>query len=260
MPTLQAIIEFLDHFAPERLAEEWDNVGLLVGDRSRDVGRLMACLTITPATAAEAVGARADLIVTHHPLPFRPLRRLTADTPTGRMLLELIAARIAVYSPHTAFDSAPEGINQRLAEGLQLQAVEPVVPGEEGPGSGRWGRLGRRLPLGRLIDRVKEFLSLQRVHYVGDLDRPVRSVAVACGSAAELIHPALELGCEAMLLGEARFHACLEAEASGLALVIPGHFASERFAVECLAGVLAEQFPDLEVWASREERDPVGWV
>ena len=63
-----------------------------------------------------------------------------------------------------------------------------------------------------------------------------------------------------MLVGEARFHACLEAEASGPALILPGHFASERFAVECLAGVLAEQFPDLEVWASREERDPIGWV
>jgi dinuclear metal center YbgI/SA1388 family protein len=260
MPTLEAIIEFLDHFAPTRLAEEWDNVGLLVGDRGGDVGRLMACLTITPATAAEAVAAQADLIVTHHPFPFRPLRRLTADTPTGRMLLELIGAGIAVYSPHTAFDSAAEGINQRLAEGLGLEGVEPLVPDEEGLGSGRWGRLGQPLPLGRLIERVKQFLSLKRVQYVGRLEGTVGSVAVACGSAAELIEPALERGCKAMLVGEARFHACLEAEASGLALILPGHFASERFAVECLAGVLAEQFPELEVWASREEKDPIGWA
>jgi dinuclear metal center YbgI/SA1388 family protein len=259
MPTVQAITDFLDQFAPQRLAEDWDNVGLLVGDRSRQVGRLMACLTITPATAAEAVRAKADLIVAHHPFPFRPIKRLTTDTPTGRMLLDLIAGRIAIYSPHTAFDSAAEGINQRLARGLELQGVEPLLPDEGGEGAGRWGRLGRRLPLAQLIERVKEFLSLQRVQYVGELDGLVRSVAVACGSAAELIQPALELGCEAMLVGEARFHACLEAEASGLALVIPGHFASERFAVECLAGVLAEQFPKLEVWASREERDPIGW-
>ena len=260
MPTLDAVIGFLDQFAPQRLAEEWDNVGLLVGDRSRGVGRLMACLTITPTTAAEALDAQADLIVTHHPFPFQPLRRLTADTPTGRMLLELIAGQVAVYSPHTAFDSAAEGVNQRLAEGLGLEGVGPLVPEEEGLGSGRWGQLRRRLPLGRLIERVKAFLSLNRVHYVGELERAVRSVAVACGSAAELIRLATDLGCEAMLVGEARFHACLEAEASGLALVIPGHFASERFAVECLAGVLAKQFPDLQVWASRQERDPIGWV
>jgi dinuclear metal center YbgI/SA1388 family protein len=260
MPTLEAIIEFLDHLAPTRLAEEWDNVGLLVGDRGGDVGRLMACLTITPATAAEAVAAQAELIVTHHPFPFRPLRRLTADTPTGRMLLELIGAGIAVYSPHTAFDSAAEGINQRLAEGLGLEGVAPLVPDEEGLGSGRCGRLGQPLRLGRLIERVKQFLCLKRVQYVGQLDGAVGSVAVACGSAAELIEPALERGCEAMLVGEARFHACLEAEAAGLALILPGHFASERFAVECLAGVLAERFPELEVWASREEKDPIGWA
>ena len=194
MPTLETIVEFLDNLAPHRLAEAWDNVGLLVGDRGGDVGRLMACLTITPTTAAEAVRSRAGLIVTHHPLPFRPLRRLTADTPAGRMLLELIAAGIAIYSPHTAFDSAAEGINQRLAEGLKLEGVAPLVPDEEGLGSGRWGRLGQRLPLARLIDRVKEFLSLRRVQYVGPLDGAVRSVAVACGSGAELIEPARERG------------------------------------------------------------------
>ena len=260
MPSLESIIEFLDHFAPPCLAEEWDNVGLLVGDRGGDVGRLMACLTITPATTAEAVAAHADLIVTHHPFPFRPLRRLTADTPTGRMLLELIAAGVAVYSPHTAFDSAAQGINQRLAAGLKLEGVEPLVAGEEGLGWGRWGRLAPPLPLGQLIERVKEFLCLKRVQYVGQLHGAVNSVAVACGSAAELIQPAVGLDCEAMLVGEARFHACLEAEASGLALILPGHFASERFAVECLASVLAEQFPRVEVWASRQERDPIGWV
>ncbi|MFH1266373.1 MAG: Nif3-like dinuclear metal center hexameric protein, partial [Planctomycetota bacterium] len=115
MHTVKVIAEFLDQFAPHRLAEEWDNVGLLVGDSSGRVNRVMTCLTITPATAAEAIEAETDLIVTHHPLPFRPLKRLTTDTPTGRVLLDLIAGRIAVYSPHTAFDSAEEGINQRLA-------------------------------------------------------------------------------------------------------------------------------------------------
>lgn len=260
MQTVEAIADFLDQFAPPRLAAEWDNVGLLVGDRSRSVRRLMTCLTITPATAAEAVRAKADLIVTHHPLPFRPVRRLTADTPTGRVLLDLIAARTAVYSPHTAFDSAAQGINQRLAEGLGLQAVEPLVPGEDGLGSGRWGRLSPAGTLGRLIERVKEFLSIERVQFVGELDRAVGAVAVACGAAGEFLDAARGLGCDAMLVGETRFHTCLEAEAGGVALVMPGHFASERFAVECLAHLLANEFADLEVWASREERDPIDWV
>ncbi len=259
MHTVETIAEFLQQFAPPRLAEEWDNVGLLVGDPNRAVRRLMTCLTITPGTAAEAVDARADLIVAHHPLPFRPLRRLTADTPAGRMLLDLIAARIAIYSPHTAFDSAAQGINQRLAEGLDLEGIEPLVPDEEGLGSGRWGRIAQSLTLARLIDRVREFLSIDRLQFVGDLEQPVRVVAVACGSAGELLEPARRLGCDAMLVGETGFHTCLEAQALGIALVMPGHFASERFAVECLADVLTGEFPDLDVWASRQERDPVRW-
>jgi len=259
MQTIEAIAEFLGQFAPERLAEAWDNVGLLVGDRSGNVRRLMTCLTITPASAAEAVDGRADLIVAHHPLPFHALKRLTTDTPSGRLLLDLIAARIAIYSPHTAFDSAREGINQRLAAGLGLRGVKPLVPDEEGLGPGRWGRLARRLTLGHLVDRVKEFLSIEHVQVVGDLDRQIRTVAVACGSAGDLLEPALKRGCDAMLVGETRFHTCLDAEAAGIALVMPGHFASERFAVECLAELLAEQFPEIEVWASRRERDPIRW-
>jgi len=113
---LSTICDFLDQFAPPVLAAEWDNVGLLVGDRTQKVERVLTCLTITPAVAAEAIRERADLIVTHHPLPFRPLKRLTADEPAGRLLLDLIRAGVAIHSPHTAFDSAAAGINQQLAE------------------------------------------------------------------------------------------------------------------------------------------------
>src|SRR6187431_1498174 len=120
MTSVADFCTFLDAFAPPALAAEWDNVGLLVGDRSQKVERVMTCLTITPASAAEAIRERADLIVTHHPLPFKPLKRLTAEQPAGRMLLDLIRAGIAIHSPHTAFDSAAEGINQQLALGLGL--------------------------------------------------------------------------------------------------------------------------------------------
>lgn len=260
MHKIEAVVTFLEQFAPPALAEDWDNVGLLVGDRSRNVERVMTCLTVTPDSAAEAVQQGADLIVTHHPLPFQPVKRLTADTTVGRMLLDLIAAGVAVYSPHTAFDSAQEGINQRLATGLGLRGIWPLVPHEEGAGAGRWGWLSDLLTLGRLADRVKEFLSIDRLQITGDPQQPVRTVAVACGAAGEFLDAAREVGCDCMLLGETRFHTCLEAEAAGVGLLLPGHYASERFAVESLADVLTGKFPELEVWASRRERDPLRWV
>jgi dinuclear metal center YbgI/SA1388 family protein len=260
MLTVKTVTTLLEKMAPVDLAEDWDNVGLLVGDAGREVARVMTCLTVTPATTAEAVERKAELIVTHHPIPFRPVRRLTSETTVGRQLLELIAARIAVYSPHTALDSAREGINERLAAGLGLRGITPLVPREGALGAGRWGWLEEPLTLGQVARRAKEFLSLGRLQMVGQPEQPARTVAVACGAAGELLDAARQVGCDCMLTGEARLHTCLEAEAAGIGLLLAGHFASERFAVELLAEALARQFPQLEVWASRQEHDPIRWV
>lgn len=253
---LNAVCEFLNTFAPPALAADWDNVGLLVGDRRQAVSRVIVCLTVTPSVAAEAIRARADLVVTHHPLPFRPLKRLTTDEPAGRLLLDLIRAGVAIYSPHTAFDSAAAGINQQLAEGLGLIDIQPLVPLEE-LGTGRVGRLPQALTLGQVVSWTKQFLRIATVSVVGDLVRPIERVAIACGSAGELLDAAIAARCDLFLTGEARLHTCYDAEARGIALVLAGHYASERLGVERLAEVLAAQFPALTVWASREERDPV---
>jgi dinuclear metal center YbgI/SA1388 family protein len=259
MPTISAVAAFLEQIAPFRLAEDWDNVGLLVGDRGRPVVKLMTCLTITPASAAEAVEAGADLIVAHHPMPFLAVKRLTTDTTVGRLLLDLIAAHVAVYSSHTAFDSAAQGVNDRLAVGLGLRGVAPLLPHAEGQGTGRSGWLADPTTLGELAQRLKRFLSIERLQMVGRPEQTARTVAVGCGAADELLAAARASNCDAMVIGEARFHTCLEAEAAGIGLLLPGHFASERFAVERLAELLARQFPEVQVWASRKERDPIEW-
>lgn len=128
--TVASVSRFLERFAPTDLAEDWDNVGLLVGDPDRNVQRVMTCLTLTPDVAAEAISERADLVVTHHPVLFKPTQRLVASDPQSRMLMDLIAARVAVYSPHTAYDNDAAGINQQLAESLGLVDIEPLKPGQ----------------------------------------------------------------------------------------------------------------------------------
>jgi dinuclear metal center YbgI/SA1388 family protein len=261
MLTVYHIAQFLEQLAPAALAEDWDNVGLLVGDHQRRVERVMTCLTITDASAAEAVAAKADLIVTHHPLPFHPPRRLTVDRHDGKLLWQLIGAQISIFSPHTAFDSAQQGINARLAEGLGLVEIAPLVPrADEEHGAGRTGLLLEPTTLGELAARTKRLLAISSLQAVGPLDLSVERVGVACGSAGEFVTLAAEAGCQALVTGEVRFHACLEAESLGLGLVLAGHFASERFAVEALAQVLADQFPSLEIWASRHETDPLHWI
>src|SRR5207249_1968547 len=104
--------------APPQTAAEWDNVGLLLGDRGAGVERVLTCLTVTPDVVAEALEAGVNLIVTHHPVLFRPTKRLTTGNPEGRMLLALVQAGVSVHSPHTAFDNTAGGINDALAARL----------------------------------------------------------------------------------------------------------------------------------------------
>lgn len=252
----------LESMAPVRLAEDWDNVGLLVGDPQRPARRVMTCLSVTPESVDEAVGAQADLIVTHHPFPFRPLQRITTENTVGRLLWRLAGAGVSVYSPHTAWDSAASGINQQLAAGVGLTAIEPLIPREasDGLGSGRVGVWREPLTLDAAIDRVKRFLKLDRVQYVCTADRAISRVAIGCGSAGSFLPAAQQADCQLLLIGETNFHTCLEARALGISLVLVGHFASERFAIEMLAAELQAQFPDLNVWACQQESDPLRWA
>ena len=177
-------------------------------------------------------------------------------------MLTLAVAGIAIYSPHTAYDSAVEGINQQLAMGLGLAQIAPLsVPtnAPPGAGAGRCGAVEVGATLGLMADRAKSFLGIERVQIVGNPDQEVQRMAVACGSAGTLHEAAREAECDCLVTGEARFHACLEAMATGLSLILVGHYPSERFGVEQLATILQGQFGGLTVWASRDERDPLTW-
>ena len=268
MITVSDVAHFLGDFAPLTLAESWDNVGLLVGDATRSVDRILTCLTVTPDVVAEAVALRVDLIVSHHPMLFKPVQRLVANDPQGAMLLTLVGSGISLYSPHTAFDSAAAGINQQLAERFGLLGVHPlrIKPNpvnsplslmEGASGAGRFGDLPQPCTFDELCESTKQLLNVSRLQRVGQPSATIRRLGVACGAAAEFIPDALAAGCDALLTGEARFHDCLRARDSGLALILPGHYATERPAVETLAELLQTKFAGITVTASVQEHDPV---
>jgi len=261
--TIQSISVFLNQFAPLTTAESWDNVGLLLGDSAQEIDAILTCLTLTPDVAAEAIERNVGLIVTHHPILFRAIQKITTDTPEGQMLLDLAANRVAVYSPHTAFDSASKGINQQWGEQLKLQNIEPLRPfneselAEKSPGAGRCGDLPKSVSLNQFIEQVKEVCKIKQLQFVGDLNQEVNKVGIACGAAAEFMHEAATLDCDVLITGEARFHACLEARTKPICLILVGHYASERFACEQLATVLLAAFAGLTVFASKIESDPI---
>ena len=213
------------------------------------------------------------------------------NTTDGEILSKLMGARIAVYSPHTAHDSAFFGINRQLAAGLELLDVRPLIPGTipasrdaldglepsvadfvaqdfptkngksdaDAPllGTGRIGRCEKPTTFAALIEQVKDMLQIPALLAVGDDKKPIRKVAIGCGAADDFVGTAADAGADALLLGEARFHASLEARARGLGLILAGHYATERFAACILADRIARKFPELSVKASDKESDPI---
>jgi dinuclear metal center YbgI/SA1388 family protein len=142
MTTVSEIAGWLEQFAPSRLAESWDNVGLLWGDPSEPVHRVMTCLTVTPETSAEAIREQASMIVSHHPVLFHAVKRIRADLAETGHLWKLARAGIAIASPHTAFDNTIGGINDILCRRLGLLEVSPLRPiaTTENPAPGGSGR------------------------------------------------------------------------------------------------------------------------
>lgn len=275
MTTVADIEHAMQAIAPLELAESWDAVGLLVGDRQRIVHRVLCCLTITFETAIEAVDRQCELVVAHHPLPFRPVSRIVTDDPTGYLLWRLIGAGISIYSPHTAWDNSSQGINQQLADALGLIDVEPILPskipsdasggrnakaqlsGQSRLGTGRWGRMTQAIQAWELVKRLESLISIERPRMAGDPGRPIQTLGIVCGSGASLIQEVAQHGCDALLTGEATYHHCLEALHRGIHLILIGHHASERFAMDRLAAILASEMPYVEFLASQREKDPV---
>ena len=262
MPFLPDVLAALDQIAPLRLAAEWDAVGLLVSPRRPDIRRVITCLTLTPEVAAEAVRQEADLVVTHHPLPFRPVGRITPETGTGQVLLDLIGGGVGVWSGHTAWDSAAGGINDQLAAMLPLEQVRPIEPDAEDPavGFGRIGEAGPSHSLADLARRLADQLAVSPVQVVGGPDRAAGRVGIVCGSGGDLVGQVAAAGCTTLVTGEIKLHQAAEARAAGMGVIAVGHHASEHFSMAVLGQRLAAAIPGLETIAAEADRDPIEWL
>ena len=256
---LNSVLDVLQQLAPLEFAENWDNVGLLAGNRNREISRAMTCLTLTATTLEEAIREKVELVICHHPIPFKPLSKITDDTTTGQLLLQAIEAGIAIYSPHTAWDNAKTGINQQLATILGLELIKPLQPfspsvsSDESLGLGRHGRLSTPLPIDTVMQQIKVAIPTIRSRHTHGTDHCISKIGIVCGSGGSMLALVARRGCDAMLTGEATYHQCLEAESLGIALLMIGHHASESFAMKDLASQLQALLPNLQVTTSQLE-------
>jgi dinuclear metal center YbgI/SA1388 family protein len=259
---LADILVLLETLAPLELAEDWDNVGLLVEPVSGlSVQRVLLTVDLTEPVLAEALEFGAELVIAYHPPIFKGQKRLTQQRAAERVLIQAIRAGLAVYSPHTALDSAPGGMNDWLAGLLGPGRVRPIQPHPrvETVGAGRIVQLDNPLPLEDAIGHIKAGLSLSGLrvaaadqHQEGELIETFAVCAGAGGSVFEKLHHA-----DLLLTGEMRHHDVLARVAAGQTVVLTDHTNTERGFLPKLAACLRENFPGLELRVSVKDRDPL---
>ena len=264
MANVRDIYEFIDQIAPFDTQEGFDNAGFLVG-RVQEVTKVLVALDITGEVVEEASAWGAQLIVAHHPAIFNPVKSVTEETATGRVLLALAEDRLAAICAHTNLDAALEGVNDCLARTLELsepgQLCQTGVDRRGRPyGIGRVGMAHRPgLSAGEYAAFVKEKLGSASVRFV-DGGRPVRKVAVGGGACGSMMGEALAAGCDTFVTADLKYNQFLDARAMGLNLMDAGHFPTENVVCAPLAVRLKEAFPDVEVRLSKVHKEIYGAV
>lgn len=230
MLTVQQIVDFINECAPFETQLSFDNSGLLVGDPNRKVTGVHFALDVTQRVIDEAIENGANLIVTHHPLMFSPIKRLVETDHQARLLCRMIRENISLISAHTNLDQAVGGCNDVLARRIGLTDIE-------GEGFVRVGALPSPMTAGKLAASISRALG-DVVRVMGDASIQVEKVGLCSGAGADEWPAAAALGAQAFLTGESKHHIALEASAAGVVLLEAGHHATEEPGIFALADAL----------------------
>lgn len=258
MTTVADILKFLEFLAPRDMKMNWDNAGLLCGSRVTTVTKVLVALDPFEHVCREAADWGAELIVTHHPLIFKPLPNVTDETSIGRGIMVLCRHGISAVNAHTNLDQAPGGVNDVLARTLGLENIRVVDPCGTTESGEPWGllRMGevKEQGLEAFLATVKEKLGCEGLRYVSG-GKTVRRVAVGGGSCADGMLDALAAGCDTFVTADVKYNQFWDACDLGLNLIDAGHFYTENPIVAVLAEKIAGEFPDVEVRISQKHGD-----
>lgn len=263
MPTVQEIEQAVFDWAPRSLAEDWDNVGLLCGRAEKEVSRVLVALDPFEDVCREAKERGAELMVTHHPLIFTPLRAVTDRDAVGRCLLYLARHDIAAVNAHTNLDCAVGGVNDVLARTIGLSDIQVIGP-EKTDAQGRVCGLLRagtveKTSLAAFAAQVKASLGCEGLRYA-DAGQAVRRVAVGGGACGGELAAVAAAGCDTFVTADVKYNQFWDARALGVNLIDAGHFKTENPVCGAMAAYLREKFPRLTVMLSEKHADPIKFL
>lgn len=256
--TVSDIASAIEAFAPLPLQESYDNAGLQVGDPGSRVHAVMLCLDVTPDVLDEALRRKCDMIVSHHPLIFRGLKSLTGADETQRIAIRALREGIAVYSAHTNLDSTWNGVSHEMGHILGLQDIEVLCPVEGNDRAGL-GVVGNIEPTPKLefLRRVKEKFNVESLRYSSQSKTiVVKRVALCGGSGASLIRQAAASGADIYVTGDVKYHD-FTTYGSDIVIADIGHYESELCSMHIFSRIIRERYPDLVVYFSEDQTDPI---
>ena len=264
---IKEIAEAIEQYAPLRLQEEWDNAGIQVGDPEAEVQGVLLCTDATEAVVAEAIERGFNLVIAHHPLIFRGLKKIMGRTPVERAVAMAIKHDITIYSAHTNMDSAWQGVSFRMADkigmkNVQFLDVNDVPPyGDSNATTAGCGVIGdiEPAPAREVLQRVKAAFEVGAVRYSGDGDTIIGRVALCGGAGGFLLDKAVAMGAQLYVTADMRYHDFLD-NSQRIVVADIGHYESEHFTKEIFLEIIQKKNPTFAVAFAKNETNQVNYL
>lgn len=243
------VIEILEKQSPKSYACDWDNVGLLVGREDKEIQKIYIALDATDEAIEEAIANGADMLLTHHPMIFKGMKRVTQEDFIGRRIVRLIQNDMVYYAMHTNFDVM--GMADLAADYLGisdtrvLEITSVSETGEEG--IGRYGSLKKEMTVRECCEDIKQAFSLENVKVFGDLERKVKTAAISPGSGKSVISNALQAGVDVLITGDIDHHEGIDAVAQNMTVIDAGHYGVEHIFIPYMEQYLKREAKELEI-------------
>lgn len=255
------VLSILEAVAPPHLQESYDNSGLIVGDPEALVSGILFCLDSTEAIVEEAIAKGCNLIVAHHPIVFRGLKRLNGATYIERTVIQAIRHEVAIYAIHTNLDNVyRQGVNAKIAERIGLTDTRILAPKTTDfeIGAGMLGNLPKPMAEADFLNHLKQSLQTNCIRHTALRGKPIRKVAVCGGSGSFLLSEALRAKADAFVSADFKYHEFFDAEGK-LVIADVGHFESEQFTIELLRDIVREKFPTFALHLTEKNTNPVSY-
>lgn len=250
------VLSALERFAPLPLQESYDNAGLQVGLPAREVSGVLLCLDVTEAVVEEAARRGCNLVVAHHPLLFRPLRRLAGEDLPQRCVALAVRLGVAVAAMHTNMDSAPGGVSFRMARKLGLDGARFLKEKPDGGGDGVIGRLPQPMTAADFLQHVKATFRAGCLQTNAPLERPISTVALCGGAGDFMLGDAIAAGADAFITGEMHYHQWFGHDGE-LQIAVCGHYESEQYTTEIFQEIIQQACPGLTCLTTACNTNPI---